>query len=143
MFKKKARGTELKWVPIQGEQIGMVPPHLLEQVKPRDWDVSRFYKLAALLKSSPFNVMGIFTDKLGAVQGFMWGSINPLDEKFHVHILSVDETYQGKGIIGEARGIINRVKKEANLKSTVFSTIYPEKFERWGFKRSQLILMEE
>ena len=143
MSKKKAKGTELKWVPIQGDQIGMVPRHLLEQMKPRDWDVDRFYKLAALIKASPFNVMGLFLDKTEVVQGFMWGSVNPLDERFHVHVLSVDPAYQGKGIIGEAKGIINRVKKEAGLKSLVFSTIYPEKFERWGFKRSQSVMMEE
>lgn len=142
MGKKKAKGTELRWVPIHGGQIEMIPRHLLEQIKPRTWEVDRFYRLAGLLKASPFNVMGVFIDKAGIVQGFMWGSINPLDERFYVHILTVDSAYQGKGIIGEARGISNKIMKESNTKSMAFQTIYPEKFESWGFKRSQSVLME-
>jgi len=143
MSKKKKQGTELKWIPIQGDQISMVPRHLLDQVEPHNWDVDRFYRLAGLLKASPFNVMGVFADKTGQVQGFLWGSINPLDERFHVHILSVDKAYQGRGIIGEARGIINKIMKESGMKSMVFCTVMPEKFERWGFKRSASVFMEE
>jgi hypothetical protein len=143
MGKKKAKGTQLKWVEITPEYITYVPRYLLEQLPDNDWDLNRVYELIPRLVNNPFNRMGLFLEKDSTVKGFMWATINPLSERLHVHILTVDEKYHGKGVIGEATGILNKIKKQTHMKKIVFQTSVPEKFERWGFEKSNQVLMEE
>jgi hypothetical protein len=141
-MEEKKKGTGLKWVPISGDLLSLVPKYLIEQIEPRKWDVDRFYKLAPVLTASPFNLMGVFVDKANKVKGFMWATANPLDEMLHVHFLTVDQEYQKHGIIGEAKGILSKVKDKSKAKGLLFSTVFPEKFEKYGFKKSDSIMME-
>lgn len=143
MGKKKAKGTQLKWVEITPAYFNYVPRYLLEQLPDNNWDLDRMYVVIPKLANSTFNRMGLFMEKDNTVKGFMWVTVNPLSEKLHVHVLVIDEAYRGRGVIGEAKGILNKMKKQTQMKQIVFQTSDPEKFERWGFVKSDQVLMEE
>ena len=138
---EKQKGTGLKYIPI--EDVNLIPKFLVEQLEPRSWDVERFYKLGNMITANKMNFVGVFADKDHMVQGFMLASMNLLTENIEVHMLSLAEEYRGRGIIKEATGIVKKIKKEIGAKKIEFSTIFPEKFETYGYKKSDLVKMEE
>ena len=142
----KARGTGLRYIPVP--DFALVPRHLIEQVKPMQCSPDRLYRLGHMICRNPFNLLGIFapmdpqSPAFGQVRGFLWATINPLDEKIHVHMLSVDKEYQGKGIVNETRNILEKIRTKQKLKGILFRTTRPKALEKMGFKRSEIILME-
>lgn len=139
--KKKSGGTGLKFLRIY--DFGLVPRHLVEQVEPKDCDPDALYALSSAICADPRTILGVFADREAIVQGFLWATLNPLDRRIHVQMLSVDENFQGRGIVREARGILEKVKRETGALGMIFRTVRPELFEGLGFVRSETIIMEE
>ncbi|ACL05665.1 GNAT family N-acetyltransferase [Desulfatibacillum aliphaticivorans] len=142
----RGKGTGLRYIPVP--DFSLVPRRLIEQVKPRQCSPDQLYSLGPMICKNPFNLLGVFapmdqgSPAFGQIKGFLWASINPLDRKIHVHILSVDPEYQGKGIIEEAGNILEKIRARQKLKGIVFKTTRPKAMEKMGFKRSETILME-
>ena len=134
------KGSGLKYIPIN--DFNLIPRYLIDQVKPKDWETDRLYKFGPTITASPFTLLGVFVDNDSMVQGFMWSTVNPLDEKIHTHILSVSKEYQRKGIAGEARNILKKTQKKLNLKGILFQTTRHKAFERLGWENTGMVTME-
>jgi len=139
--KKRPGGTGLKFTRIN--DFALVPRHLVAQVKPCECDLDALYALGPLICADPRTILGVFADKDSLVRGFLWATFNPLDRRIHVQMLSVDEKFQGRGIVREAKGILERVKRETGAIGLTFRTVMPQIFEPLGFIRSETVIMEE
>jgi ribosomal protein S18 acetylase RimI-like enzyme len=133
-------GTGLKYIPIT--DFHLIPPRLLEQVKPKNFDTEMIYAFSQHITSSPFNILGVFVDKDKIIRGFLWASINPLDKRLHAYILSVDPEYQNKGVGEEATNILKKLKEKYDLVCIEVKTTRPKALEKLGYKRSKQIVME-
>ncbi len=132
-------GTQLKYVKVK--DLSIIPRHLFEQVKPREFDPDQLYAWGPIILQNPLNLFGAFIDKEMTIRGILWSSFNPLDQKLHVHILSVDKEYFGRGILKEAEGILKKNKKKLNAKGIRFSTSRPKAFEKYfGYKKTVVIM---
>jgi len=139
--KKKNKGTGLKYIPIF--DFFLIPRYLIEQVEPLEFEVDRLYAMSREITANPMNILGAFANENHEVKGFLWANVNPLNNTIYVHILSVDKEYQGRGIIGEATNILRKLIAQHGLKEKiVFRTVKPEAFKRWGYKESEIIIME-
>lgn len=134
-------GTNLKWVGVK--DINQIPRYLFEQVKPMEYDVDRLYEWAPVLLKNPMNIIGGFLDKSGTIKGVMWVSFNPITNKIQVHIVSIDKSYFGKGIMKEVNGLLNKFKKKLGADKIVGITSRPRAIQKlMGFQRSDVIVVE-
>ena len=140
-------GTGLRWIPQNSFEL--IPRYLIEQVEPIGGVKSeKLYQFGPVICQNPLNILGVFvpmnekSEDFGHVKGFMWAVVNPLTEKIDVQMLSVDKEYQGKGIVLEAKNIIERIITKSALKGMTFHTVIPEAFEKAGFKKSNIKIME-
>lgn len=139
--KKRPSGTGLKFTRIK--DFGLVPRRLVEDVKPKDCDPDALYAWGPAICADPRTLLGVFADRESLVRGFLWATVNPLDRRIHVQMLSVDREFRGRGIVKEAKGILDRVKSETGAVGLVFRTVRPELFTGLGFIRSETVIMEE
>ena len=143
---KKTKGTGLRFIPVN--DFSLIPRGLVEQIKPREYNVERLYELGPEICRNPLNILGVFAPMdesapdHGVVKGFLWAGVNPLDEKIHVYALSLARDRQGRGIMNEARNILEKIRVGKGLKGITFSTTRPRAFEKLGISRSPSILME-
>jgi len=144
---KKKKGTGLRWIPQ--DTFNLIPRYLIEQVEPIGGvKPEKLYKFGPAICKSPFNILGVFVpmneddEEYGNVKGFMWAGINPLTEKIDVHMLSIDKEYRGRGIIKEAKNIIEKIIAKSALRGMTFRTVIPEAFEKAGFVESEIKIME-
>jgi N-acetylglutamate synthase-like GNAT family acetyltransferase len=134
-------GTNLKYIPV--EDILLVPDELLEEIE--GFDAYAIKRYSDAIASNPYSNLGVFVDREAdgnTVKGFLWSTYNPIEKVLHVHALSVDEAYRGKGIVGEARNLLDKERLKRGATKLRFSTKQPEIFERWGFKRTDIVVME-
>ena len=142
-----SKGTGLRWIPQTS--FALIPRYLIEQVEPIGGvKPEKLYEFGPAICKSPFNTLGVFvpmderSSDFGQAKGFLWATVNPLTEKIDVHMLSIDKEYRGRGIIKEAKNIIEKIKAQNNLTGIVFKTTRPEGFEKVGFTKSDQVVME-
>ena len=142
-----SKGTGLRWIPQTS--FALIPRYLIEQVEPIGGvKPEKLYEFGPAICKSPFNILGVFVpmdekaEDFGQAKGFLWATVNPLTEKIDVHMLSIDKEYRGRGIIKEAKNIIEKIKAQNNLTGIVFKTTRPEGFEKVGFTKSDQVVME-
>ena len=142
-----SKGTGLRWIPQTSFEL--IPRYLIEQVKPIGGvKPEKLYQLGPAICKSPFNILGVFVpmdekaEDFGHAKGFLWAMVNPLTEKIDVHMLSIDKEYQGRGIIKEAKNIIEKIIAKSALRGMTFRTVIPEAFEKAGFVESEIKIME-
>ena len=139
-----SKGTGLRWIPQTS--FALIPRYLIEQVG--TIDPEKLYSFGPRIGGSPLTILGVFVpmdekaEDFGQAKGFLWASINPLVDKIEAHMLSVDEEYRGRGIIKEAKNILEKIKAQQNLMGLVFKTTRPGGFEKAGFTKSDQIVME-
>ena len=143
----KNKGTGLRWIPQTS--FALIPRYLIEQVEPIGGvKPEKLYEFGPAICKSPFNILGVFvpmderSSDFGQAKGFLWATVNPLTEKIDVHMLSIDKEYRGRGIIKEAKNIIEKIISKSALRGIVFKTTRPEGFEKVGFTKSDQIVME-
>lgn len=139
--KKRPGGTGLRFTRIR--DFGLIPRRLVEQVEPRECDPDALCAWGPSICADPRTLLGVFADAKDLVRGFLWATVNPLDRRIHVQMLSVDEEFRGRGIVREAKGILDRVKSETGAVGLVFRTTRPELFTGLGFIPSETLIMEE
>lgn len=133
-------GTGLKYIPI--DDFFLIPPYLVKQIEGRDYEVGRLYELAGGIRDVPGNTLGVWVDGQHVIKGFMWAGLNPLTMRLVVYALSVDPAYQGRGIVGEAKRILDKIVAEYGLRGLSFSTTKPEIFKGIGAVANGLVYME-
>lgn len=134
------KGTGLRYTPIQ--DVNLIPPYLLDQVEPKEWATEKLYQFGEMITNNPLSILGVFSNKEHLIKGVLWGTVNPLTEKIFIHILSIDQEYQGRGIVKETTAILKKIQDKHNLKSIRFYTNQPEKFESAGYEKTGDMAME-
>ena len=144
---KKKKGTGLRWIPQ--DTFDLIPRYLIEQVEPIGGvKPEKLYEFGPAICKSPFNTLGVFvpmderSSDFGQAKGFLWATVNPLTEKIDVHMLSIDKEYRGRGIIKEAKNIIEKIISKSALRGMTFRTVIPEAFKKAGFVESEIKIME-
>lgn len=124
------QNTQLKAVRLM--DVCLIPRRLVDQIKLRDWPVERFYALAGAISDAGL-VYG-WVDEKSLVRGFLWANVNPLDMRLHVHLLSVDREYQGRGILSDAVDLCKAIAVNLKLGGIVAWTRGANAFKRLGFE---------
>jgi hypothetical protein len=133
MSRNKNKGTGLRYVSTKDPML--IPRYLLEQVKPQEFSIDRFYALSKMFSNNPFNFIGLFVDRQNVTKGFMWSTYNPLLDNLFINILSVDKEYHNRGIMKEAVGIATNIMKKIGSHGNIYGkTTRPRACFKYGFK---------
>ena len=121
----------------------LIPEYLINQVKP-GWIQEKFYNaLSKAEENGNILLYGLFNEER-ELKGFLWATASPVDKCIYGNILSVDRLYQNNGTyIHEAIKELKQVRKILEFTGIKWVTTRPKAFERYGFKRSKAVLMEE
>jgi len=144
--KRKKRQQEpdrpLKFIRIF--DFNLIPPSLVDQVKPKEYETERLFQLGPHLVSSPFTLLFVLADKDHVIQGFLWAMLNALDQNLYGQVLSVSREYQDlKGtLLKQAVNHLVSLKKQIPFRKLYWITTRSEAFEKHGFKKSDRIMME-
>jgi len=146
---------DLKFIRLTAPgQFNLIPPYLFEQVKGRRWDVQRLRNIGPILLTSPFNIIGVFSDADNKIKGFLWVVLDILNETLEVVLLSVDRKYQNNGILAGTLELVKTFPERPDTKNTIqelninlkdkiyLTTTRPHALEKAGCKRSNIIIME-
>ena len=99
--------------------------------------------LGEAIMKNPFALLYALADQEHKIQGVLWATINPLDERIYVNILSVAKEYQKRTqTIMATRENLEKIKESMNLKGIRWVTTRPRAFEKHGFRRLNRALME-
>lgn len=107
-----------------------------------EYDIDKLYEWGPAIIRNPMNLVGAFIDKEESVKGVMWSSYDPVSNKIHVHLLSVDRAYYGKCILSETDGILNKFKKKLGAGKIDFLATRTRSFEKLGYRKT-MVLMEK
>jgi len=141
---------DLRWVrvftPIH------IPKYLIENVRDRDFTVEDFYKyqeVACIRETeegptlNPLSHLYVLVDKDNMTKGFLWFTIDSLSKDLVIQTYSVDKAYWGFGkAVKKVTEHILEIWKRASLNKIYWITRYPKHSERYGFKKSENVLME-
>ncbi|MBI9081501.1 MAG: hypothetical protein JEY79_17385 [Pseudodesulfovibrio sp.] len=125
----------------------LIPIYLIEQVEPKV-DMASFMASAHGIAANPDTVICVFSpmdpkaEDRAVVKGFFWATVNRTSGSLDVHMLSIDEEYQGRGIVEETNNILAKIAKSNGLSRSRFLTVMPEVFESIGATRSKSVMME-
>lgn len=131
---------ELKWIRIS--DWNLVPGYLVKQVKGMDFPPERLYAFGEDIARNPFTLLFVLADEHHRIQGFLWGSVNPLDQSIMGHIFSLDKEYQDRGKpIQVAIKKLEEFGRNLGFERVKWQTTRPKAFERLGFERAEQVLM--
>lgn len=149
-MKPKKSIDDLKWIRVFTPDH--IPKRLVEQVTNRDYSVDDFFKyqeLSCLRQSSegptlnPLSHLYVLADDGNMVQGFLWFTVDPLAKDLVVQTFSIDKDYWfGGKAVAKLAEHIKEIRKKANLNKVYWITDYPKHSMRYGFRRSDSVLME-
>ncbi len=149
-MKPKKSMDELRWIRVFTPSH--IPTRLVEQVTNRDYSVEDFFKyqeLTCLRQTpegptlNPLSHLYVLADDENMTQGFLWFTVDPLAKDLVVQTYSVDKDYWGGGkAVAKLADHIKEIRKKANLNKVYWVTDYPKHSMRYGFKRSDSVLME-
>jgi len=141
---------KLRWIRVFTPDH--IPKKLVEQVRDRDYSVEDFYKYHQSsclvqtqdgIKLNPLSHLYVLADDENLIQGFLWFTVDPLAKDIVVQTYSVEKDYWGGGLaVAKLAKHIKEIKKKADLNKVYWVTNYPKHSQRYGFKRSDSILME-
>lgn len=121
--------TKLKAVRIM--DVCLIPRHLVDQIKLRDWPTERFYTLSGAIAGA--GLVYAWVDEKSLVRGFLWANVSPLDMNLHVHLMSVDKEYQGKGVLKDGVDLCRAIATALKLNGIVAWTRGVNAFRKLGF----------
>ena len=141
---------ELRWVRVF--TADHVSNYLIEQVRDRDYSVDDFYRYQQInlmrqteegIKLNPFNHLYVLVDNENIVKGFLWFSIDALTKDIFIQTYSVDKAFWEKGYaVKKLASHMKEILHKGGLNKIFWANKYPKHAERYGFRRSPMILME-
>ena len=141
---------DLRWIRVFTPSH--IPHYLIEQVRDRDYSIEDFFKyheINCLVNSqnginlNPFNHLYVLADPKNEVKGVLWFNVDPLAKDIMIQTYSVDKEYWNNGqAVKKLFNHIQDILKKAHLNRVFWANAYPKHAERYGFKRSKMILME-
>lgn len=133
---------ELSIIPLPDARL--VPRYLLEQVKDRDWSVDEWYKYQESLRGVRDNLILGLVDKEHKVKGIIWITIDGFAKWFFINTFSVDKAHQRKTkLIKFVQRYIKDLAAKLGIKRVMWAARRSKALERYGFKPSDYVLMEE
>ena len=76
---------ELKWIRIY--DFNLIPKYLFDQVKGLNFPMKRVYEFGNDIAKNPFTLLYALADESHRIRGFLWASVNPLDQSIVGNIL--------------------------------------------------------
>lgn len=130
-----------------------IPKYLVEQIKDRDFDVDDFYKWQenhctyldkdGQMQVSPLNHLYVLVNDEFKVVGFLWFTVDDLNQTIFVNNFSMDKEYWFKGkAIDLAAKHVKKIQKNAKLRKVYWATNCPKVFSKMGFKQCKSVIME-
>lgn len=142
MKKPKTEFESLGLKFIRVFSFDLIPQYLFDQIKGRQWSVSKFLENAPLFAGDPANLIFVLADKEHIIQGFFWGTVNVFTRNLDGHILSVNRKYWNRGITKITLDFLRNLRSALKLHKITFRTTRPRAFARYGAKPSKAVVME-
>jgi len=117
--------------------------HLIEQIK--DINTDRFYDYIINIVMNPAVWLVLLHDKENIIKGFLWANVDILEEQIYIRAFSVDREYQSLNGEIEKKAVkylFDLPIDERFKKKIVMSTTRAKACEKFGWKRSEKVLME-
>lgn len=140
----------LRWIRIFNPML--IPKKLVEQVRDRDFTVEDFYiyheiNCMRMTEEGPtFNPLShlyVLADSENIIKGFLWFTVDPLCKDICIQTYSVEKEFWYHGqAVRKLADHVKKIRSEAGLNKIYWVTNYPKHSERYGFKRSDSVLME-
>jgi hypothetical protein len=150
MSDKKQDMNDLRWIRVFTPLH--IPKHLVEQVRDRDYSVDDFYTYHEIncLRDTdqgptlnPLSHLYVLADKENIIKGFLWFTVEALSKDIIIQTYSVEKEYWNQGqAVKKLADHVKDIRKRASLQKIYWITNYPKHSERYGFKRSDSVLME-
>lgn len=123
----------------------LIPRYLLEQIKPRTFDIDQWYKQMIQLKKDGdiSNIYMAMLDDTYQIKGAAWCVIEPMEKVLFINFLTIDRQYQGNGAIMESFvPFIARIMDGLGLEKAEWRSTRPHAYEKYGFHQSKNVLLE-
>jgi len=141
---------ELRWIRVFTPLH--IPKYLIEQIKHKDFTVEDFFQyqeINCLIDTehgptlNPFSHLYVLADKENIIKGFLWFTVDPLCKDISIQNYSVNKEYWNNGqAMQKVSEHVKDIRKRANLNKIYWITNYPKHSEKYGFRRSDSVLME-
>lgn len=121
----------------------LIPVEFVEAVKGNSFTPQQFYTYQKNNIDNPRNLLYALIDPDDKIQGFLWMEINNVDKSLYIDTFSISKEYWGKGkAMFKAIEFIDNLDKQLKPPRILWATTNAKFFEKYGFKRSKVILME-
>ena len=146
---RKYKMDDLRWVRLF--TASHIPLYLVEQIKGREFEDDAYLKHLdknVLMQSeqgpilNPLFHLWALVDPDNLVRGFLWFTVDPLEQAIVIQTYSVDSNFWGKGAIERLVKHIKFIQKKSQLKKIYWITNHPKHSAKYGFKPSKNVLME-
>lgn len=129
-----------------------IPKYLVDQVRDKQFTTEKFYKYQKLCCVrqtengpiiNPMNFLYVIANEERITKGFLWGQSDPLTNDFVIQTFSIDKEYWNNG--KAVKFLVKKVQEivtECKMNKVFWITNFPKHSQRYGFKRSRLVLME-
>lgn len=141
---------DLRWVRIFTPDH--IPKYLVEQIKHRDFTIEKFYKYheKSCIKMTPegptlnpLSHLYVLVDDDNITKGFLWFTVDPLNNNLNINSYSIDKEYWGRGkAVSKLAEFIKDIRRKGKLNKVFWITNYPKHSLKNGFKQSSSVLME-
>ena len=134
---------KLSWLKI--EDPFLIPRRLIDQIKGAPFTTEDFYKNWEFY-GGPLTILFAILDREDLndpCKGAFCLSADPMAKSLRIAFLTLNKEYQFAGFMKEmAIPKIKEILKALNFKSAYWATTRPKAFERLGYKRSAVTIME-
>ena len=145
--------ADLKFVRVIDPRVfSYIPAKLFEQVKGYDFSPEQLAKYGASVMTTPGTYLFVLVDERHVMHGVLWTRIDFVDQTLDVFLLSVQKAYQGDSVLPAVLKFLRELQAQerpklakvgVELKKKIrWSTTRPKAYEKVGFKRSKLVMME-
>ncbi len=138
---EKADISQLEFVRLKIPRL--IPRDLIESVKGHTFSPQQFYDYQEMQVDNPHNHLYAVVDATKKIHGYLWAESNLLDGTLFINTFSIAKEYWGKGAgIEKAVQFLRTLKEKTKAPKVYWLTTNQRFFEKHGFKRSRIALME-
>src|SRR5208283_5382890 len=123
----------------------LIPRYLIDQIKGAPFTTEDFYRNWGFY-GGPLTILLAVIDREDIddpCKGAFCLSVDPMAKSLRIAFLTLNKEYQFTGFMKEmAIPKIKEILKGLNFKSAYWATTRPKAFERLGYKRSEVTIME-
>ena len=135
--------SKLRLVKI--DEPSLIPRYLIDQVKGLPYTSEDFYEYYGFYQG-PFCFLYAVLDRddqENPVKGVIWICVDPMSHALRMSLISIHKDYQFSKFLQEIafpKGL--EIGRALKIKKGYWATTRPKAFEKMGFTRSNLVIME-